>query len=205
MIERELFKTANAKATFIIETQLGWETEKHGRTIKSDKIIYVFIQRGGGDDHTAKRTVKYWQDFVDAFKLMQLIDEGAMGEMKEKDGEYIAAIKHTEYKKTDIANRTFGVEVIRTDKGKHLRFSAGEEKEGDKSNRLYFDLPLRKAEAMAHTVYNKLRAYSDAYCIAEVLVDEILPYFGKKKKDIESKKESENKPNSRGNEDTDDE
>jgi len=186
MIQRELSNKANARALFIIEAEFNREVVKKERVSKIDKIVYVFVELGEG--HKAKKTIRFWQDYEKALTLMKDISDGLMFEMKDKDGEYVAVRKHSEYKKTDIAERSLNIEAIKTEKGKVLRFGVNETKEGGEKGKLYFDLPFKTAVEVAYSVHEDLISYKKACWEAEVFKDEIMPYFGIKKNETDNSK-----------------
>lgn len=142
----ELFKTANAQASFICEAMLGFKAE-NGETI--NKLVLVIVKRDSHDK--ALQTVRYYLDIPAAKVLCHDLWDGTLTE------------EHSEYKKLAGKERALS---IKPQDGGH-RFSVMNV-EGETKERLYFDLSRFQVRCFARVVLDYLHCYELAQAIQTV-------------------------------------
>jgi len=140
----ELFKTANAQASFICEALLGFVAE-NGETY--NKVVLVIVKRDS--DHHALQTVRYYLDIPAAKVLMHDLWESALTE------------EHGEYKKLSGKERALSIKPL---DGGGYRFSLLNV-EGETKDRLYFDLNRFQTRCLARVVVDHLHCYELAEAI----------------------------------------
>ena len=133
----ELYKTANAQASFICEAMLGWKAE-NGETY--NKIVVVIVKRDS--DHHALQTVRYFLDIPAAKVLMHDLWEGTLTD------------EHSEYKRLSGKERALSIKP--QDSG--YRFSVMNT-EAETKDRLYFDLNRFQARCLARVVLDYLHCH----------------------------------------------
>lgn len=141
----ELYKTANAKTSFICESLLGYVAQD-GK--QYDKISFVLVLRDA--DNKAQQTVRYFLDvptakvlMADLFRL-QLNDE------------------FSEFKKHGGKQRALTIK--QNDEG--YRVSMMNSNGGDDKQSLYFDITTWQAREMAISVLDYIRNHELAKMLA---------------------------------------
>lgn len=140
----ELFKTANAQASFICEAMLDFHAE-NGETY--DKVVLVIVKRDS--DHHALQTVRYYLDIPAAKVLCHDLWDGALTE------------EHSEFKKLSGKERALSIKPL---DGGGYRFSLLNV-EGETKDRLYFDLNRFQTRCLARVVLDYLHCYELAAAI----------------------------------------
>ena len=180
MYEKELFKTANTTATFIVVSNFGNSVEKEdgGRPTEFNKLVYIIIQRD--ENNKALKTLKFWQDTKDALYMMHLINQGVLTSLVDKDGMKVPKMKVNEFKRTKKGDRAFSVEAKKTDQGTKLRFGISlKNSDGDKDG-LYFDLDILMAKKMAYEIHMFIECYMQAKINQELMEETLKGFFTKK-------------------------
>lgn len=134
----ELFKTANAQASFIAEALLGFKAE-NGETY--NKLVLAIVKRD--HDNKALQTVRYFVDIPSAKVICHDLWEGTLTEEK------------SEYKRLSGKERALSIKPL--DAGGY-RFSVMNV-EGETKDRLYFDLDRFKCRCLARTVLDYLHCW----------------------------------------------
>jgi len=151
MEKKELYKTANAKTSFIAESLLG-STARDGT--EYNKIVFVLILRDG--DNKAQQTVKYFLD-VPTIKVLttDLFARNLQGEF-------------SGFKQHGGTQR--GMNIKPLDEGDYRLFIMNSNGSDDKQS-LYFDLTAWQVRELAITILDHVRNYELAKSIKLSLRD----------------------------------
>lgn len=133
----ELYKTANAKTSFICESLLGYVAQD-GK--QYDKIALVLVLRDG--QNKAQTTVRYYLDVPAAKVLMHDLFYGKL-----KD-------EFKGFKQYNDIQRALNIRLLEE---KNYRVSVMNTN-GDKQS-LYFDMTIQQAREMAISVLDHVRNY----------------------------------------------
>ena len=144
----ELYKTANARTSFICESLLGY-TAQDGK--QYDKIALVFVLRG--PDNKAQQTVRY---FLDVPTVKVLMTDLFDGELRDE---------FSEFKQHGGKQRALTIKL--NDDG--YRVSIMNSNGGDEKQSLYFDISAWQARELAITVLDCIRNYELAKMLAPYL------------------------------------
>jgi hypothetical protein len=144
----ELYKTANAQASFICEAMLGFKADD-GQTY--NKIVLVIVKRDS--QNKAETTVRYFLDVPAAKVLCHDLWEGALHE------------EHSEFKKRGNTQRA--LEIVPTE-GNAYRFTIMNDESGEKQ-RLFFELNRFQTRCLTRTVLDYLQAWELATVIQDVM------------------------------------
>ena len=140
----ELYKTANAQASFICEAMLGFKADE-GQTY--NKIVVVIVKRDS--QNKAESTVRYFLDVPAAKVLCHDLWEGALHE------------GHDEFKKRGNTQRALKIEPI---EGGAYKCTIMND-EGSEKQWLFFDLNRFQMRCLAQTALDYLQAWELATVI----------------------------------------
>ena len=137
----ELYKTANAQASFICEAMLGFKADD-GQTY--NKIVLVIVKRDANDK--AEATVRYFMDVPAAKVLCHDLWEGALHD------------EHSEFKKRGNTQRALKIGPIEVN---GYKFSVMNDEGGEKQW-LFFDLSCFQTRCLSRTVLDHLGVWEMA-------------------------------------------
>lgn len=144
----ELYKTANARTSFICESLLGYRAQDG---TEYNKIAFVLVLRGA--DNKAQQTVRYFLDVPTAKVLMTDLFHG------ELHNEYSGFKQH--------GGKQRALTIKLNDDG--YRVSIMNSNGGDEKQSLYFDISTWQAKELAITVLDHIRNYELSKILAPYL------------------------------------
>jgi molybdopterin synthase catalytic subunit len=144
----EIYKTANAQASFICEAMLNHRTDD-GKVY--NKVVLVIVKRDA--NHKALETVKYYIDLPSAKVIFDDIWRGEL------------AAEYKEYKQSNATERALNITSTDDETYRVSVMNKGTQT----SQRLFFDLTRFQARCLARQVLDYLHCHELATIVASEL------------------------------------